>query len=196
MTASDYLIQLTLSVFLIVGVYQFYFWCQRNALSEPRQLRFAVDDMIPYRPSWVWIYSFLYYPVILYTNLVIQSPREFTHLAMSFLLLLVLQMAVFISFPVVTPEEWRSECVPKTRSERFLRFVQRLDARSNSFPSMHTSVATLTALHLHSSLGPVAWLFPLLIGLSCLFTKQHYVIDLPAGAGLGALTFWIYTHAA
>jgi len=196
MTASDYLIQLTLSVFLIVGVYQFYFWCQRNALSEPRQLRLAVDDMIPYRPSWVWIYSFLYYPVILYTNLVIQSPREFTHLAMSFLLLLVLQMAVFISFPVVTPEEWRSECVPKTRSERFLRFVQRLDARSNSFPSMHTSVATLTALHLHSSLGPVAWLFPLLIGLSCLFTKQHYVIDLPAGAGLGALTFWIYTHAA
>jgi len=196
MTASDYLIQLTLSVFLIVGVYQFYFWCQRNALTEPRQLRFPVDDMIPYRPSWVWIYSFLYYPVILYTNLVIQSPREFTHLAMSFLLLLVLQMAVFISFPVVTPEEWRPGCAPTTRSERFLQFVQRLDARSNSFPSMHTSVATLTALHLHSSLGPVAWLFPLLIGLSCLFTKQHYVIDLPAGAGLGALAFWIYTHAA
>jgi len=196
MTASDYLIQLTLSVFLIVGVYQFYFWCQRNALTEPRQLRFPVDDMIPYCPSWVWIYSFLYYPVILYTNLVIQSPREFTHLAMSFLLLLVLQMAVFISFPVVTPEEWRPGCAPTTRSERFLQFVQRLDARSNSFPSMHTSVATLTALHLHSSLGPVAWLFPLLIGLSCLFTKQHYVIDLPAGAGLGALAFWIYTHAA
>ena len=195
MTASDYLIQLTLSVFLIVGVYQFYFWCQRNALTEPRQLRFPVDDMIPYCPSWVWIYSFLYYPVILYTNLVIQSPREFTHLAMSFLLLLVLQMAVFISFPVVTPEEWRPGCAPTTRSERFLQFVQRLDARSNSFPSMHTSVATLTALHLHSSLGPVAWLFPLLIGLSCLFTKQHYVIDLPAGAGLGALAFWIYTHA-
>ena len=196
MTASDYLIQLTLSVFLIVGVYQFYFWCQRNALTKPRELRFGIDDMIPYTPSWVWIYSFLYYPVILYTNLVIQSPREFTHLAMSFLLLLVLQMAVFISFPVVTPEEWRPKCAPKTRSERFLRFVQRLDARSNSFPSMHTSVATLTALHLHSSLGPVAWLFPLLIGLSCLFTKQHYVIDLPAGAGLGALAFWIYTHAA
>ena len=83
MTASDYLIQLTLSVFLIVGVYQFYFWCQRNALTEPRELRFSVDDMIPYRPRWVWIYSFLYYPVILYTNLVIESPREFTHLAMS-----------------------------------------------------------------------------------------------------------------
>src|SRR5262249_60890891 len=168
----------------------------RTTLAPPVHLRLPGAEMVPYRPSWVWIYSFLYSPVTLYTNLVMRSPREFTHLAMSFLLLLVLQMVVFISFPVVTPEEWRPECAPRTRSERFLRFVQRLDARSNSFPSMHTSVATLTALHLYSSLGPVAWLFPLLIGLSCLFTKQHYVIDLPAGAGLGALTFWIYTHAA
>ena len=196
MTPSDYVTQVTLSVFLIVGVYQFYFWCQRNPLTEPRELRMPLDDMIPYRPNWVWIYSFLYYPVILYTNLVIQSPREFTHLAMSYLLLLGLQMAVFVSFPVVTPEEWRLRHAPTTRAERFLSFVQGMDARSNSFPSMHTSVATLTALHLLPSLGTWAWAFPVLIGLSCLFTKQHYLIDLPAGAGLGALTYWVYTLAA
>jgi membrane-associated phospholipid phosphatase len=195
MTRWDYVIQLTLSVFLIVGVYQFYFWCQRNALTAPRELRLPIDDMIPYRPSWVWIYSFLYYPVILYTNLVIESPREFTHLAMSFLLLLVLQMACFLAFPVVTPAEWRPQQAPRSSSERFLSFVQRLDARSNSFPSMHTSVATLTALHLSPSLGAWAWAFPVLIALSCLFTKQHYLIDLPAGAGLGALTYWIYSLA-
>jgi len=196
MSPSDYVIQLTLSVFLIVGVYQFYFWCQRNPLTEPRELRLPIDDLIPYRPSWVWIYSFLYYPVILYTNLVIESPREFTHLAMSYLLLLALQMVVFVSFPVVTPEEWRPQRAPETYSERFLSIVQRLDARSNSFPSMHTSVATLTALHLLPSLGPWAWAFPVLIALSCLFTKQHYLVDVPAGAGLGALTYWIYAFAA
>ena len=196
MTVWDYGIQLTLSVFLIVGGYQFYFWCQRNMLTEPRELRLRIDDLIPYRPNWVWIYSFLYYPVILYTNLVIQSPREFTHVAMSYLLLLALQMGVFISFPVVTPEEWRPGHAPKTYSERFLSFVQRFDARSNSFPSMHTSVATLTALHLQPSLGAWAWAFPILVGLSCLFTKQHYVIDLPAGVGLGALTYWVYALAA
>jgi len=115
---------------------------------------------------------------------------------MSYLLLLALQMAVFISFPVVTPQEWRPQGAPKTCSERFLSLVHRFDARSNSFPSMHTSMATLTALHLQSSLGAWAWSFPVLIGLSCLFTKQHYVIDLPAGAGLGALTYWVYALAA
>ena len=78
------------------------------------------------------------------------------------------------------------------RSERFLASVQSLDARSNSFPSMHTSVATLTALHLLSLIGPWALFFPAIIGLSCLYTKQHYVIDVPAGAALGAVVFGIF----
>ena len=51
MTAADYLVHLTLSVVLIVGGYQFYFWCQRNQLAVPRQLRSPVDDLIPY---WPW----------------------------------------------------------------------------------------------------------------------------------------------
>lgn len=189
MTPADYVIHLTLSVVLIVGGYQFYFWCQRNQLTVPRELRFPVDDLIPYRPRWVWIYGVLYYPVILYTNLVVSSPRQFTHLAISYLLLLAVQMAFFLGFPVVTPESWRACNQQRSLSERFLAFQQRLDARSNSFPSMHTSVAMLTALYLYPNLGAAALSFPLLIGLSCLFTKQHYAVDVPAGAALGWATF-------
>jgi hypothetical protein len=58
----------------------------------------------------------------------IQSPREFTPLATSYLLLLASQMACFLAFPVVTPEHWRSRQTSDTYSERFLRFIQRLDA--------------------------------------------------------------------
>ncbi len=192
METIDYGIQLTLSVFLIVGGYHFYFWCQRRQLAPVRELRLPVDDWIPYRPAWVWIYSFLYYPVILYTNLVVESPREFTHLATSYLLLLLLQMTFFLLFPVATPEHWRATDPRRGWSERLLALVQRFDARSNSFPSMHTSVATLTALHLYPSLGGWVLAFPMLIGLSCLFTKQHYVVDVPAGAALGWLSFEIF----
>ena len=173
MSAADYLIYLTLSVFLIIGVYQFYFWCQRNYVAQPPELRLPVDDWIPYRPGWVWIYSFLYY-----------------------LLLLGFQMAFFLGFPVVTPQSWREHNRGRTLSERFLAFVQSLDARSNSFPSMHTSVATLTALHLSPILGSWGLAFPLLIGLSCLFTKQHYLIDVPAGAAIGWVTFQLYRLVA
>ncbi len=192
MKITDYAVNLVLSMFLIVGVYQFYFWCQRNYVATPRELKLRIDDWIPYWPSWVWIYSCIYYPLILYLNFVLESSRQFTHVAMSYLLLLGLQMAFFVLFPVATPEHWRAINRLRTLSERFLAFVQRFDARSNSFPSMHTSVAMLTALHLVPHLGALAFAFPVLIALSCLFTKQHYVIDLPAGAALGWLTFHAY----
>ena len=35
------------------------------------------------------------------------------------------------------------------------------------------------------------WLFPLAISASTVFTKQHYFLDVPAGAILGAAVFWI-----
>ena len=192
MNPADLIIDLTLSTFLIIGVYQFYFWCQRRSLVAPRELKLVLDDWIPYRPGWVWIYSFLYYPVILYTNMVLGSPAQFTHVAMSYLLLLLAQMGFFLAFPVETPQAWRAANLRRTVSERFLALVQRFDARSNSFPSMHTSVATLTALYLYPSLGSWALAFPALIGLSCLFTKQHYLVDVPAGAALGWATFRMF----
>lgn len=192
MKLTDYAINLVLSVILIVGVYQFYFWCQRNYLAAPRELKLVMDEWIPYWPSWVWIYSCIYYPLILYLNFVLESSRQFTYVAVSYVLLLGLQMAFFVLFPVATPEHWRAYNRQRTLSERFLALVQRFDARSNSFPSMHTSVAMLTALHLHPHLGAPSFAFPALIALSCLFTKQHYVLDVPAGAVLGWLTFHAY----
>ena len=118
-----------------------------------REFRLSLDDRIPFWPAWVWIYSFLYYPAILYTAWVADSPREFIYLALSFLGLLAMQMAFFILFPVATPESWRTLNGGRTWSERFLALVQRFDARSNSFPSMHTSVAMLTALYLQPHFG-------------------------------------------
>jgi membrane-associated phospholipid phosphatase len=191
---GDHVAQLVVSVFLIVGVYQCYFWCQTNPLSlKPRRLLLALDQRIPYRPNWVWIYSFLYYPVILYITLTTDSSRQFLYVVISYVGLLVAQMALFVTFPVVTPEEWRGRMsVTRSRSERFLALVQRFDAPSNSFPSMHTSVAVLTAFHLQPSLGPAIFAFPVLIALSCLFTKQHYIVDLPAGALLGWASFGFF----
>jgi membrane-associated phospholipid phosphatase len=195
MTITDYVVHLILGVILIIGGYQFYFWCQRNPLAPPRELRLPIDDRIPYWPAWVWIYGFLYWPGVLYTAWVIESSRQFVYLAVSFLGLLGMQMVFFVLFPVATPEAWRAINGRRTGSERFLAFVQRLDARSNSFPSMHTSVATLTALYLVPHLGAWAFLFPVLIALSCLFTKQHYLVDLPAGAALGWLAHRVFAVA-
>jgi len=185
MRPSDYLIDLILSVIMIVGAYQFYFWCQRQAFRPSRRLGLTIDERFPYWPSWVWVYSFLYYPMILVLNFVVDSPRQFTHMAAGFILLLVVQMACFLLFPVTTPEKWRHLNQRRDTSERFLALVHRFDATSNCFPSMHVSVAMLTAMYLAPHLGHAAFAFPLLIAVSCIFTKQHYLVDLPVGAVLG-----------
>jgi len=185
MNAIDYAIHLVMTVFLIFGVYQFYFWCQRHPAVATRQFSMPLDEWIPYRPRWAWIYSFLYYPAIVYLNWTVTSPRHFNHLVMSFFILLVGQMVFFILFPVETPGHWRDLNRGRTVSEKFLLFVRRFDAPSNCFPSMHVSVAMLTAMHAQATLGSWVFLFPVLIAASCVFTKQHYVVDLPAGAALG-----------
>ena len=104
---------------------------------------------------------------------------------MSFFVLLAGQMVFFLFFPVETPPHWRKYNRGQSLSERFLAFVHRFDAPNNCFPSMHVSVATLTAFHAAASLGNAAFAFPVLIAASCAFTKQHYLLDLPAGAALG-----------
>ena len=38
MTPIDYSVHLILSVFIIIGVYQCYFWCQRNMVVKPREI--------------------------------------------------------------------------------------------------------------------------------------------------------------
>ena len=195
MTVADFVVHVVLGAILIIGGYQPYFWCQRNPMRPVRELRLPVDDRIPFWPAWVWIYGFFYWPGVLYTSWVLESSREFVYLALSFLGLLAMQLAFFMLFPVATPESWRAINRGRTLSERFLAFVQRLDDRSNSFPSMHTSVATLTALYLQPHLGTWAFVFPVLIALSCLFTKQHYVVDLPAGAALGWVAYRVFAIA-
>lgn len=197
MNAQLYLIDTVLSVILIVGAYQFYFFTQRHPRFESRTFQSRIDEKIPFWPAWVWIYSCLYYPAIIYLNFLARDTHHFVLMAFSFTLLLFMQMAVFYLFPVATPPHWR-QCMDRDESPsvRFLRFVQKFDAPSNCFPSMHVSVAMLTALHALPELGPGALLFPALIGVSCLFTKQHYLIDLPFGALLGWVAHQAYLRVA
>ena len=192
MNAIDYTVNLVLSAILIVGAYQFYFLTQRRPLRAARVFHSPLDEKMPFIPWWSWIYSFLYYPAILYLNWLVTDARQFTMLAFSFLMLLFMQMTFFWLFPVSTPEHWRSINTGQSASEKFLLFVQKFDQSSNCFPSMHVSVAMLTALHAVPALGMTAFVFPLLIAFSCIFTKQHYLIDLPAGAFLGWLAYELY----
>jgi membrane-associated phospholipid phosphatase len=199
MSMLDHVVHLLMSIILIVGGYQFYFLVQRRHFGQPIEFTSRIEDKIPFRPEWVWVYSGLYYPIILLLVFTIKTFAQFSYTVFSFLTLLVMQLVVFFFFPVKIPDRWRDYDRGQSLSARFLGLVHSYDGLPNSIPSMHVSVSTLAAFHLNHNLSIdnsayslLAFLFPLLIAISALYTKQHYIVDLPPGAVLGYVNYKIY----
>mgnify|MGYP001415552987 FL=1 len=196
MPVQDLVVAIIMTIFLIVGVYQFYFFTQNHMIKEPKRINMKIDNLFKFKGWWVWIYSGLYYPMIVLIVLTMEDMRHYNYTAMSFFLLLFMQMAFFRYYPVETPPEWRDFGESNTLSVRFMKFVQSYDDNTNCFPSMHVSVATLVALHMWTNVGEMVgywpFLFPVLIAFSALWTKQHYLVDVIAGAPLGWLAWFAY----
>jgi membrane-associated phospholipid phosphatase len=209
----DRVLELFITVVLIVGGYQFYFWAQRQTLRPARYFETRFDKLITFDPRWVWIYSGLYYPMILLAALSVPTWQAFAYCVGCFLTLLAMQVIIFVLWPVAIPADWRRMVkmskfgnvhtdiarVAHPKSMRMLDMVWNYDKLRNSLPSMHVSVAMMVDLTIGTNwplAGYVGLLFPLLIAASALKTKQHYVVDVVPGAMLGALVFfgWRYLN--
>jgi membrane-associated phospholipid phosphatase len=213
MNLFDRLLEIPLTIVLIIGGYQFYFWCQRQTFYEARYLETSWDRRVVFDPRWVWIYSGLYYPMIVLAAMSQPDWPTYAATVGGFLFLLAVQMYFFIFHPVAIPKSWRETVRARfddaypinvpidiarkeyPRSMRFLDLVWSYDKLRNSMPSMHVSVATMVDLTISQHWPAflyVGWLFPVLIGVSAIRTKQHYLADVIPGAlvGYAAFTFW------
>ena len=77
LTFYEYLVFTSLLTVVVLGVYQVFFWVQRNNyFFETKCLKIKLDDYIPFWPGWIWIYSFLYYVLIGYVLISIKSIEE------------------------------------------------------------------------------------------------------------------------
>jgi membrane-associated phospholipid phosphatase len=204
MELFDRILELFITVVLIVGGYQFYFWAQRQRLFDARYFETKWDSKINFDARWVWVYSGLYYPMILLAALSVPTWHEYAHMVGCFLALLAIQVTFFVLWPVAIPGYWRT-LNPVTlarlnhpRSMRMLDMVWSYDKLRNSLPSMHVSVAMMVDLTIGANwpiAGYVGLVFPLLIATSALKTKQHYVVDVIPGALLGAAVFFGWQYA-
>src|SRR5262245_56775245 len=179
MTPFDTSLALVLGTLIYMGGYRVYFFLQAQthgrSVSLPAWLT-VVDERIPRRAGWVWIYTALYYPMVV-IGAVISSHdlRKFAYtLGIYIVLLLVWTVAYFLK-PVTTPAHWRAfgrtECV----HHRLLAWVQSIDGANNCFPSGHAAISVLTGYLLVGPLGLVPGVaYVVLVCLSCLFRKQHY----------------------
>ena len=69
------------------------------------------------------------------------------------------------------------------------------DNQFNDFPSLHTSLSTILAIHwvrVNKPLGIVLSIWTALIVASTLFVKQHYIADMLFGLALAFTFAWLY----
>lgn len=173
------------------GYYSIGVWMSSQAkisLSTP------VDRWLPLIPAMSFVYVtvqlFLSWSVLLFADRLPwkRIARSYiTVLAVSFVFFLVLPVQIhWPSLPVTDLSSW------------VISLIQSADVAHNCFPSSHCGIALLSGLFLFSKrrwLGVFGVVNALLIGLSTLLTKQHYLYDVLGGYAIAAVSFWAWRAA-
>ena len=168
-----------------------------NAVRPPsafHDFSTSVDARIPYL-DWTWIiyYGALPYTMILGTIVVWRlSSRLSLHAIAAFALMIVAGGALQLMLTARSP--WPANV---WHVQRFFHSIS-----SDPFvclPSMHVALVTLTAA-LSTAVFRSSWVrviqsaVVVLISLSTLTLKEHYALDVLAGAFLGAIVYLSWKH--
>jgi membrane-associated phospholipid phosphatase len=152
----------------------------------------AMDRSIEFHPyRWIWVYQSAYL-IINVVPWLAERREELARYAKGFALLSLVSFAIFILLPTRAP-------TPIVHDFRGMYWLLKLyDTPNNALPSLHVGLVTYTLLlgwrifgdKLPRGLGALCIAWGLLIAYSTLATKEHYFVDVPAGAALAVAAHW------
>lgn len=160
-----------------------------SAVIQP----WSIDEQMPFMPSLAYIYItyFLLFPVLI---LLAHKREGFGIVYATGLVCGFINVAIFILFPTILAE--RVDAPEHT----LLSVIQTQDTTLCAFPSGHVALpislavaaylivrkseSTLTEFWGKVSFGYVIW--TVAIAIAALFTGQHYIVDIYAGAVFGS----------
>ena len=167
-----------------------YFWVLRHPFSPPTLMPLtALDRLIGLQPGFLPLYFSLWLYVSIAPAL-LGSGRELVSYGVGALAISVVGFGLFMAWPTATPPFAQAGRVPAS-----MQFLRDVDLAANACPSMHVAFAVFTALWLARLLremrtGPALQAFSAVwcVGIvySTLATRQHVLLDVLAGAALGA----------
>ena len=181
------------TILLVVFVALVFSYFPMAAATRGRTLfvpELALDRAIPIEPAWMpmyislWLFSFL--PLVVVRGV----ARRRTVLAY-----ITTAITAYVGFLILPTSAPRPAVVPGDGILAWgLRTLYALDPPYNCFPSLHVAysfLAALSAYRAHRGFGVMALLWAVLVGISTLFIKQHYVADVIAGALLALAVYAI-----
>lgn len=183
------------SMVVFVALVPFYVWIPAFFPPSIRHVpELALDRAWPLVPAWAIVYGALYAFLILLPILVIREDELIRRTVHAYLAIwITAYVFFFVVYPTAAP---RPDVVT---GEGFgvwgLRALYSADPPHNCFPSLHVAHSLVSALavsRVHRRLGTLALVCGTLVALSTLFTKQHYVVDVIAGAFLASVAYGIF----
>lgn len=156
-------------------------------------LQTSLDAALPVVPPFVIPYVSLD-PLVYFTLIVflLFRTKVFQSAGLSMLAAFLISYLFYYFFQT---EVIRPTLAGSDVFSRMIRDVYAGDNPFNDFPSLHTSVSTILAIHwirFDRRAGIVASIWAVLIIASTILVKQHYLADLVGGLLLGVGASWLF----
>lgn len=161
-----------------------------NKRKSKHYWKLPIDDKIPLIPIFLVPYL-LHHVGIIITGILLWN----TPFIEPFLLSLIISYAIAVTFWYFVPNGVKRP--PSLHTSFFTPYLNKLyqyDGDTNGFPSAHIIVTLLCGHFLSLEYGlfiPYIWMGVSSVVLSVLFTKQHYIIDIPGGAFVYAISVYL-----
>jgi membrane-associated phospholipid phosphatase len=156
----------------------------------------SLDHAMRLWPSWMLVYGSLYMSGFLLPLLVVRGRALIRQSLKAYLFVMIVSYAIFLAYPTVAPRD--EAVVVHDLATWSLRLFYDLDQPYGCFPSLHVAysfVAAFACLRMHRGVGLAACGWAVLIGVSTVYTKQHYVVDALAGAAIGVAAYLLFLRA-
>lgn len=182
---------------LIVLVPLYLFIPQFAAQRTPNVPALSLDGRIPLQPAWVLVYGSLYLFLILLPVFVVRQEEHIRRTVLAYLTVWITAYVCFFFYPTVAPRP--DDVIGEGFLVWGLRLLYSSDPPFNCFPSLHVAhsfVSALSSYRVHRGLGIGASVCAFAVGLSTLFTKQHYILDVVAGIFLACVAYALFLRKA
>jgi len=172
-----------------------YFIAANYYLGKPHIPAIPIDYKIPYIEFFVIIYIYAFYTLLVLTDLyyaLIQTGK-FRKYLFAATLNVTLACLIYIVFP--TRNIIQAGNLPNTFLSELMQKYYEADVAMNCLPSLHVASSILSALFLYEDArkeyGWMALTTAILVSISTIFVRQHYVLDIPAGILHALFVYWV-----
>jgi membrane-associated phospholipid phosphatase len=160
-------------------------------IFEPSYLHlFDFEKAIPFIDWSLWIYmtSYIYVALVF---ILLRKKENMNHIFYAQILLLFIGMVIFFVYPTVYP---RPMMEYNGITGGMVNLLYSMDTPNNAMPSLHialTFIAGFGFIKERRRLLPLFMIWAILISISTLTVKQHYLWDVLAGFVLAIVFYWI-----